>query len=73
MNALWGRETFMLTFAPAVPNRTLVAAVDGEFAAHALRPSMVVTTRLRHDARLLDRQGCRVPGQAAADQRARIA
>ncbi len=58
-------------------NLMLVAAVGGEFAAHALlhalRPSMGVTTRLPRDAHLLDRQGCRVPGQAAADQRARNA
>ena len=41
-----------------LPKRTIVAVMDGEFAAlellHALRPSMVVITRMRKDARLFD-------------------
>jgi hypothetical protein len=41
-----------------LPNRSLVAVMDGEFAGlellHALRPSMVVITRLRQDACLFD-------------------
>ena len=41
-----------------LPNRSIVAVMDGEFAAlellHALRPSMVVITRMRKDARLFD-------------------
>ena len=41
-----------------LPDRPLVAVMDGEFAAlellHALRRRMAVLTRLRRDARLFD-------------------
>jgi hypothetical protein len=44
-----------------LPDRPIVAVMDGEFAAlellHALRPHMVVIARLRRDARLFDPPG----------------
>ncbi len=53
----WARRV-LLTLRRWLPNRSIVAVMDGEFAAldllHALRPSMVVITRLRKDARLFD-------------------
>lgn len=53
----WARRV-LLTLRRWLPVRTLVAVMDGEFAAlellHALSPSMVVITRLRKDARLFD-------------------
>jgi hypothetical protein len=53
----WAR-LLLLTLRRWLPGRTLVAVMDGEFAAlellDALRPAMVVITRLRRDARLFD-------------------
>ena len=53
----WARR-LLLTLRRWLPKRTLVAVMDGEFAAldrlDALRRSMVVITRLRRDARLFD-------------------
>ena len=53
----WAR-LLLLTLRRWLPERAIVAVMDGEFAAlellHALRPSMVVITRLRKDARLFD-------------------
>ena len=53
----WAR-LLLLTVRRWLPDRTIVAVMDGEFAAlellHALRSSMVVITRLRRDARLFD-------------------
>lgn len=53
-----------------LPGRSIVAVMDGEFAAleflHALRSSMVVITRMRKDARLFDPPPCHddKPGRA---------
>ena len=51
----------LLTLRRWLPDRTMVAVMDGEFAAldllHALRPRMVVIARLRRDARLFDPPG----------------
>lgn len=48
----------LLTVRRWLPDRSIVAVADGEFAAldllHALRTSIVVITRLRQDARLFD-------------------
>jgi hypothetical protein len=56
----WARR-LLLTLRRWLPERTIVAVMDGEFAAlellHALRPRMVVITRLRRDARLFDPPG----------------
>jgi len=53
----WARLV-LLTMRRWLPGRAIVAVMDGGFAAlellHALRPSMVVITRLRKDARLFD-------------------
>jgi hypothetical protein len=53
----WARRV-LLTLRRWLPDRLIVAVMDGEFAAldllHALRPSMVVITRMRKDARLFD-------------------
>jgi DDE superfamily endonuclease len=53
----WARR-LLLTLRRWLPDRPIVAVMDGEFAAlellHALRPRMVVITRLRRDARLFD-------------------
>jgi hypothetical protein len=53
----WAR-LLLLTLRRWLPERTIVAVMDGEFAAlellHALRPSMVIITRMRKDARLFD-------------------
>jgi len=53
----WAR-LLLLTLRRWLPDRPIVAVMDGEFAAlellHALSPSMVVITRLRKDARLFD-------------------
>lgn len=53
----WARMV-LLTLRRWLPNRSIVAVMDGEFAAlellHALRPSMAVITRMRKDARLFD-------------------
>jgi hypothetical protein len=53
----WAR-LLLLTLRRWLPKRTIVAVMDGEFAAldllHALAPSMVVITRMRRDARLFD-------------------
>ncbi len=53
----WAR-LLLLTLRRWLPNRPIVAVMDGEFAAlellHALRPSMAVITRMRKDARLFD-------------------
>ena len=53
----WAR-LLLLTIRRWLPERTIVAVGDGDFAAlellHALRSSMVVITRLRKDARLFD-------------------
>ncbi len=50
----WAR-LLLLTMRRWLPNRPIVAVMDGEFAAlellHALRPSMAVITRMRKDAR----------------------
>lgn len=56
----WARR-LLLTLRRWLPERTIVAVMDGEFAAlellHALRSRMVVITRLRRDARLFDPPG----------------
>ena len=56
----WARR-LLLTLWRWLPGRTIVAVMGGEFAAlellHALRPHMVVITRLRRDARLFDPPG----------------
>ncbi|WP_254454356.1 transposase [Siccirubricoccus sp. G192] len=56
----WARR-LLLTPRRWLPDRTIVAVMDGEFAAlellHALRSRMVVITRLRRDARLFDPPG----------------
>jgi hypothetical protein len=56
----WARR-LLLTLRRWLPDRTIVAVMDGEFAAlellHALRSRMVVITRLRRDARLFDPPG----------------
>ena len=53
----WAR-LLLLALRRWLPERTIVAVMDGEFAAlellHALRPSMVIITRMRKDARLFD-------------------
>jgi DDE superfamily endonuclease len=53
----WARIV-LLTLRRWLPDRPIVAVMDGEFAAiellHALRSSMTVVTRLRLDARLFD-------------------
>ena len=53
----WAR-LLLLTLRRWLPDRTLIAVMDGEFAAfdllHALRPHMALITRLRLDARLFD-------------------
>ena len=53
----WARLV-LLTLRRWLPNRPIVAVMDGEFAAldllDALSPSMVVITRMRKDARLFD-------------------
>jgi hypothetical protein len=53
----WARMV-LLTLRRWLPNRSIVAVMDGEFAAlellHALCPSMAVITRMRKDARLFD-------------------
>lgn len=53
----WARP-LLLTIRRWLPDRPLIAVMDGEFAAidllHALRGSMVAITRLRLDARLFD-------------------
>ena len=53
----WARMV-LLILRHWLPNRAIVAVMDGEFAAlellHALRPSMAVVTRMRKDARLFD-------------------
>jgi hypothetical protein len=53
----WARLV-LLVLRRWLPNRPMVAVMDGEFAAlellDALRPRMVVITRLRKDARLFD-------------------
>ena len=53
-----GARLLLLTSRRWLPKRAVVAVMDGEFAAlellHALRPSMVVITRMRKDARLFD-------------------
>jgi hypothetical protein len=56
----WARR-LLLTLRRWLPDRTIVAVMDGEFAAlellHVLRSHMVVITRLRRDARLFDPPG----------------
>ncbi|HEY0785481.1 MAG TPA: transposase [Acidobacteriaceae bacterium] len=53
----WAR-LLLLTLRRWLPECTIIAVMDGEFAAlellHALRPSMMVITRMRKDARLFD-------------------
>jgi hypothetical protein len=53
----WARLV-LLVLRRWLPNRPMVAVMDGEFAAlellHALRPRMAVIARLRQDARLFD-------------------
>ena len=53
----WAR-LLLLALRRWLPDRPMVAVMDGEFAAlellHALRPRMAVITRLRRDARLFD-------------------
>ena len=53
----WAR-LLLLTLRRWLPGRSVVAVMDGEFAAlellHALRSSVVVITRMRKDARLFD-------------------
>ena len=53
----WAR-LMLLTLRRWLPDRPIVAGGDGDFAVlellHALRPSMVVITRMRKDARLFD-------------------
>ena len=53
----WAR-LLLLTLRRWLPGRSIVAVMDGEFAAlellHALRSCMVVITRMRKDARLFD-------------------
>ena len=53
----WARR-LLLVLRRWLPDRPMVAVMDGEFAAlellHALRPRMAVVTRLRRDARLFD-------------------
>lgn len=53
----WARR-LLLVLRRWLPDRPMVAVMDGEFAAlellHALRPYMVVIARLRRDARLFD-------------------
>lgn len=59
--AEWAR-LMLLAIRRWLPERSIVAVMDGEFAVlhllHALRPSMVVITRLRKDARLFDPPPC---------------
>jgi hypothetical protein len=54
----WARLLLLAVRRWLPPDRSIVAAMDGEFAAlellHALRGSMVVIARLRRDARLFD-------------------
>src|SRR3954468_242160 len=56
----WARR-LLLALRRWLPGRPIVAVMDGELAAlellHALRPRMVVITRLRRDARLFDPPG----------------
>ncbi len=56
----WARR-LLLALRRWLPDRTVVAVMDGEFAAlellHALRSRVVVITRLRRDARLFDPHG----------------
>jgi hypothetical protein len=56
----WARR-LLLVLRRWLPDRPIVAVMDGEFAAlellHALRPRMVVIARLRRDARLFDPPG----------------
>ncbi len=65
----WARLV-LLTLKRWLPNRPIVAVMDGEFAAlellHALRPSMAVITRMRKDARLFEPPPCHddKPGRA---------
>ncbi len=53
----WARQV-LLVLRRWLPDRPMVAVMDGEFAAlellHALRPRMAVIARLRKDARLFD-------------------
>ncbi len=65
----WARLV-LLTLRRWLPDRSIVAVMDGEFAAleflHALRASMVVIARLCKDARLFDPPPCHddKPGRA---------
>ena len=65
----WARLV-LLTLRRWLPDRAIVAVMDGEFAAleflHALRPSMAVITRMRKDARLFEPPPCHddKPGRA---------
>ncbi len=65
----WAR-LLLLTLRRWLPNQSIVAVMDGEFAAlellHALRPSMAVITRMRKDARLFEPPPCHEdkPGRA---------
>jgi DDE superfamily endonuclease len=56
----WARR-LLLALRRWLPDRPMVAVMDGEFAAlellHALRPRMAVIARLRRDARLFDPPG----------------
>ena len=56
----WARR-LLLALRRWLPDRPIVAVMDGEFAAlellHALRPRMVAIARLRRDARLFDPPG----------------
>jgi DDE superfamily endonuclease len=56
----WARR-LLLVLRRWLPDRPIVAVMDGEFAAldllHALRPRMTVIARLRRDARLFDPPG----------------